>query len=44
MLKEEIVDVPDQTQYKGAFMAKADEIKVYIFCYEFERSALRIRS
>jgi hypothetical protein len=29
------VDVPDLNGYKGSFMAKADGVKVYIFCYEF---------
>jgi hypothetical protein len=30
-----MVDVPDLNWYKGSFMAKADGVKVYIFCYEF---------
>jgi len=30
-----VVDVPDLNGYKSLIMAKADGIKVYIFCYEF---------
>ncbi|KAL9122248.1 MAG: hypothetical protein Q9187_001200 [Circinaria calcarea] len=30
-----VVDVPDLTGYKGSYMAKADGVKVYVFCYEF---------
>lgn len=30
-----VVDVPDLTGYKGSYMAKADGMKVYVFCYKF---------
>jgi hypothetical protein len=30
-----VVDVPDLAGYKGSYMAKADGMKVYVFCYKF---------
>lgn len=30
-----VVDIPDVSGYTGLFMAKADGVKVYVFCYEF---------